>query len=63
MKNGGFGLESNGLPEFDGRYGVISLDVAKDVAKGVVGIREVGLDADGLAVLGHCLVELPPLRE
>ena len=59
MITGEFGLEPNGLTERVGRRAVIPLEVAENVAQRVVGVGEVGLDADGDAMLGDRVVELP----
>jgi hypothetical protein len=55
---GEIGLESNGLAEFSGRSAIIPFDIAQNVAKRIVGVGEVGPDADGDAVLGDRLVYL-----
>ena len=59
MEEGVVGLESDGLAEFCSRRAVVPLDVLQDGADGVVGVGEIGLDADGNAVLGDRLIELP----
>ena len=59
VKNAQICLQVNGLAKLSRRRYVISLDLIENAAKRVVGQGVVGLDGDGLVVLGDRLVELP----